>query len=598
VRFDDRTYPDIVRDLLTHLTEGVAGEPVMVDDLGGGAVPDRFEVQQKPIRRVSHVMGKIAGRDDEEVDYRFTERDFELLPSEGDPSIYVGIRLRPRAPRPIAGTYLIVNYYPLRTAKTPISDVNVGSVARTLLETVAREIATQYMQLQRVYDSAFVETSEGRSLDKVAALVDTRRITRGHPIGKVRFTRRQGAAGAIHVPAKTAVTDGQGSRYLTSEDALLEPTQSTVEVWVHGETVGTPIVDAGGLNVIERAIAGVDRVSNEEATWAASSDERDDAFAARARRAIHAAGKGTLDALRFGIEGLPFVSAVALGEYDGTPNSPVAMPGMLRIDVALTQDNALNRALVDKKIRELRPAGIWVERTWAEPIAIAFSLTLTLTGSGLASSELEAVKQGVRDRLSDFVAGVGPGQVIRQARLISLVLQDDRIADVTLTLQAGGQAISDAIWTVPTGKTAQLDSDAPFTFASPIYEDQPDTSAVTLVYVDAAVKVQQLAITVTDVEKALKPKLEALLGQLQPNANLTFSDVLDVLRDSAESAAHGQGTEATGAVRWVIAANDTVLTLEIEGGSFGELDRAGGYTVPPATSLVLRRLDVEVLAPV
>lgn len=584
MRFDDRSYPDIVRDLLTHLSEGVAGEPVMVDDLGGGAVPDRFELRQRPIRRVSHVQGTIAGREGEPLDYRYTERDFELLASEADPSVYVGIRLRPRAPRPIAGTYLTVNYYPLRTAKTPINDVNVGSVARTLLETVAREIATQYVQLQRVYDSGFVETAQGRALDKVAALVDTRRITRGHPIGKVRFTRRQGAAGAIHIPAKSAVTDGQGSRYLTSEDALLEPTQSTVEVWVQGESVGTPIVEAGALAVIERAIAGVDRVANDDATWAASSDERDDAFALRARRAIHAAGKGTLDAIRFGLEGLPFVSAVSLAEYDGTPTSPVALPGMLRVDVALSQDNALNRALVDKKIRELRPAGIWIERVWAEPIAIAFAVALTLTGSGLASSALEQVKQGVRDRLGELVAGLAPGQVVRAARLVSLVMQDDRIADVTLVLQVGGSAIAESTWTVPPGKAARLADADPFVFASPVYEDQPDAGGVTLVYVDAAIVVQQLSITPDAVEAALRPKLEALLGGLAPNASLTFSDLLDALRDAAEP---------TGATRWVIAPLDTVITLEREGGAFGELDRAGGYTVPPATSLVLRQLDVE-----
>lgn len=582
MRFDDRTYPDIVRDLLTHLTEGVAGEPVPVVDLGGGAVPDRYEVQRKPVRRVSHVTGTIAGRDGAEIDYRFTDRDFELLPSEADPSVFVGIRLRPRAPRPLAGTYLVVNYYPLRTDKTPISDVNVGSVARTLLETVAREIATQYQQLQRVYDSAFVETAEGRSLDKVAALVDTRRIARGHPIGKVRFTRRQGAAGTIHVPAGTAVTDGEGSRYLTSEDAVLEPTQSTVEVWVHGESIGTPQVAPDKLAVIERAIAGVDRVGNDAATWPASSDERDDAFAARARRAIHAAGKGTLDALRFGLEALPFVSAVALGEYDGTPTSPVAMPGMLRVDVALSQDNALSRALVDKKLRELRPAGIYIERVWAEPVELAFEVALTLAGSGLASSELEAVKQGVRDRLTDLVAGVGPGQSIRQARLVSLVLQDERIVDVALTLRAGGQAVSDAVWPVPAGKTARL-ADQPFSFASPTYEDQADTSAVTLTFVDATIKVQQLAIPGPAIAALVRPRLEALLGQLQPNASLTFPDVLASVRDE---------TEATG-TRWVVAPNETVVTLEREGGSFGELDRAGGYTVPPATSLVLRQLEVE-----
>lgn len=586
MRFDDRSYTDIVRDLLTHLTEGVAGEPVMVDDLGDGAVPDRFELRQRPIRRVSHVVGKIAGRDDTELDYRFTERDFELLPSEADPSVFVGIRLRPRAPRPLPGSVLLVNYFPLRTSKTPISDVNVGSVARTMLETVARELATQYVQLQRVYESAFIETSTGRSLDKVAALVDTKRIAKGHPIGKVRFYRRQGAAGAITVPAGTAVTDGQGSRYLTSEDAVLEPTQSTVEIWVHGERVSTPTVDAGALAVIERAIAGVDRVANDDATWPASSDERDDAFALRARRAIHAAGKGTLDALRFGLEGLPFVSGVSLGEYDGTSSSPVAMPGMLRIDVALSQDTAINRALVDKKIRELRPAGIWVERSWAEPITLAFDVALTLTGSGLASSELEAVKQGVQDRLGRFVGELAPGQAIRSARLLTLVLQDERIADVVLGMSADGQAIGDAVWNVPAGKTARLDLDAPFRFSPPSYEDQASTDALTLVYVDATITVQQLAIDVADVETLLRPRFDALIGQLQANANLTFADVADALRDENE--------QLGGPPRWVLVLTTTTVLLEREGGAFGELPQPpSGYTVPPGSALVVRQFRVE-----
>lgn len=584
MRFDDRSYPDIVRDLLTHLTEGVAGEPIRVEGLTGGAVPDHYKVQKKPVRRVSHVLGTIAGRDGKEVEHRFTERDFELLPDEADPATFVGIRLRPRAPRPIAGTYLIVNYYPLRTAGTPITDVNVGSVARTLLETLAREIATQYAQLQRVYDSAFITTAQGRSLDKVAALVDTRRIVRGYPVGKARFIRRQGAAGAIHVPSGTAVTDGKGSRYLTSEDALLEPTQSTVEIWVHGESATTPTVDAGGLAVIERAISGVDRVTNEQPTWAASSDERDDAFAARARRAIHAAGKGTRDALRSGLEGLPFVSAVALGEYDGTPASPVAMPGMLRIDVALTQDNALNRALVDRKILELRPAGIWVERVWVEPVVIGFTIGLTLTGSGLPSSELVAVKRGVEERLAGFIAAIGPGQSIRRARLISLVLQDERIADVALVMQAAGQPVTDTAWTAPQGKTAELDRSTPFTFSTPTYEDRPATGSVTLAYVDVTVHLQQRSLDTPALVALLRPRLEQLLGRLLPGASLTFAALLDALRDEAE---------ASGSIRWVVATAGTVVTIEVEGGAFSELDRAGGYTVPPAVTLVLRTLELE-----
>ena len=259
------------------------------------------------------------------------------------------------------------------------------------------------------------------------------------------------------------------------------------------------------------------------------------------------------------------------------------MPGMLRVDVALKEDNALHRALVDKKIRELRPAGIFVERAWAEPLPLAFTIGLTVTGSGLPSSELEALRRGVRERLTDFIAGVGPGQVIRQARLISLVLQDDRIADLSLVMRASGQPISESAWTVPTGKTVRLDGDQPFTFSTPVYEDQPAAAGVTLVYVDATVTAQQLSIPTGAVEAKVRPRMEALLGQLQPGAGLTFPDVLAALRDQAEASA----------AEWVVAPDKTTINLEPEGGAFVELSAAAAYTVPPATTLVLRTLRVE-----
>ena len=88
----------------------------------------------------------------------------------------MAIRFRPKARRPAPNSTLIVNYYPVHLARTPLTDVNVGSVVRTLLETTAREMAVQYAQVQQVYDSAFVETSTGDSLDKVVALVDVRRL--------------------------------------------------------------------------------------------------------------------------------------------------------------------------------------------------------------------------------------------------------------------------------------------------------------------------------------------------------------------------------------------------------------------------------------
>ncbi|EDM81192.1 baseplate assembly protein, putative [Plesiocystis pacifica SIR-1] len=577
MKFDDRSYEDIVRDLLTQLTGGVANEVHVA-----GADMDRLTFHAGPVRRVSYLAGKVEGKHGP-ADYRWTEREFALVAADDDPDAYVGVQLRPRAPRPIAGSSVTVNYYPRRMGPTPITDVQVGSVARTMLETIAREMATQYVQLQRVYESAFVETSTGRSLDRVSALVDTRRIEKGHPVGKVRFTRRQGAAGAIFIPAGTAVTDGGGARYLTTDDARMQPTQSTVEVWVHGESKGTALAEPGALVVIERAIAGVDRVSNEAGTSRASEAEGDDQLASRARRAIHAAGKGTLDALRSGLEGLPFVSGVSFGEYREGPDSPVPMPGMLRVDVALSEDTPRNRAVVARTIDGLRPAGIHVSHGYAQPLNLDLGARLTLAGSKLEYGSLDELEAEVRRRLESLVGRLGPGSTLRRSALITATLEDPRIVDAELDIVADGQAVAGASFSVPGDRSPK----AAVQFAQHAFEALADASAASVISVHAHVSVAPLPPggQSSTVEAELRARLEAMLAGLGPGETLAFLDVLDALRD----------TEGESHPRWVLVSEATVLQLDSESGVSTRLVAGGSTVVPGDASFSLDALTLEVL---
>jgi hypothetical protein len=49
--------------------------------------------------------------------------------------------------------------------RTMIRDLKPGSVTRTLAEAFARELATLYERLGETYDSAFLETATGNSLE-------------------------------------------------------------------------------------------------------------------------------------------------------------------------------------------------------------------------------------------------------------------------------------------------------------------------------------------------------------------------------------------------------------------------------------------------
>ncbi len=167
----DRTYPDVVRDLLTTLTAGVVAETHQIvyapDEL------PKIILEQRPIKRVSFVSGYIPGKTGSAgpVKYVFGLTDYEVASSTNSADTLDSIRFLPFGKRPVSGTTVTINYYPRTAAPSVITDVNVGSVARTLLEAVAKEIASVYAQLNIAYDSGFVETATGSALDRVVALL-------------------------------------------------------------------------------------------------------------------------------------------------------------------------------------------------------------------------------------------------------------------------------------------------------------------------------------------------------------------------------------------------------------------------------------------
>ena len=114
--------------------------------------------------------------------YRFTAADFDLVSTTEDQNAKDSIRFREGGRRPIPNTDLTVNYYPVQTPAVPVNDLNVGSVVRNMMETVAVEMALTYQNIDAVYKSAFIDTAEGSSLDKVVALVGVKRLGSGYPV--------------------------------------------------------------------------------------------------------------------------------------------------------------------------------------------------------------------------------------------------------------------------------------------------------------------------------------------------------------------------------------------------------------------------------
>lgn len=563
--FEPRAYEDIVRDVLTTLTGGTVRESLLVPP--GEAPLELPKLRDRPVRRVSHLDGRIPNASGTgTIAYRFTPADYELVATGAGATGPDSIRFRDGAARPAPGTSLTVNYYPQQTGPVPLTDLNVGSVTRTLVETFARELATTYQQLKLVYESAFLETATGASLDKVVALVGARRLPVGHPIVTVRLSRKPNTPGRVTVPAATALTDAKGNRYLTIAELTLEPGESSLDVVARGEQPGTALVAQGELDRLEVLVAGIQDVTNIEPAHALTTAEADEALRLRARGALQGTVRGTNAALRFALLSIEGVTEATIVE------EPNGVPGEVRVDVAYADPSPALRQTVRDTIRDFRAAGIRVEDGEAARRPLDVRVALTLAANGLGGAQLGALTAAIEERVAESLASTPPGGTVRRARLSTLALQDPAVLDARITLAPEGMEAGEEL-TLAAGEV--LDVRRPFAFETVAELGAGATSAT----VSALLAVQLVgATTLAEAQAVIETALDAHLATRAPDRPLDFDGVAAAIRDDG---------------RFVLLRDAATLTVE-SGGRFLQLtDGAGVYTPAPGETLRRDRVDLD-----
>lgn len=533
MNFVNRLYPDIVRDVLTNLTQGVAREVqrVSYDTLARPLqIPD-VVLLRRPVRRVSVVQGSVDAPVPGAAPqpYTFTFNDYELVPNPADPEDLSRIRFLPFGKKPANGTELTINYYPRSTDPAPINDLNVGSVGRTLLEAVSKELALLYAQLNLAYDAAFLDTATGSSLERVVALLGYQRFRAGRPVGTVTFSRRAGALGGITIPAGTPITDTADKiRYETAETRDMFSGESTALVAVRGATAATPVVEAGVLTVIQRAVAGLEGVVNERPTTRASQDETDVELRTRARDALLGSNKGTVSAIEHGLRQLPEVRDVHITEM------PNGVPGEIGIAVSLVQPSADGQLpfSVRQRIEELRPAGIRVMADSAGHVALQASLQLVLAGSRMDPAEIARVQKAAREILVAEVTKKGVGEKIRNRALTAVVLSDQRVVDAILTLGVKGENpdVLGADFQPEAGQNVQLGA-MDVAFGAPTFDKELSAGETIPVSVRAVIPSTPLPGVASGVVKSeVETRLKAFFEKAQAGQTIDSAVLLTALR--------------------------------------------------------------------
>lgn len=389
VNLVERPYQEVVDDILTAIVGGVVNEPI------------RFDIKTldyplaQPAAGIRGVSGTVNGERhlfQKEIDYLFSASDNHLVWQEG-------------GTLPDDDTLFYVDYF--RTeSRSPLTDINVGSVTRTLGEAIGREITTLYQQVNRAYLSAFVDTAEGQALDLVVSILGLRRQGKEYAVGSVTFFRDPAVSGNISLP--------EGIRLATSKGEVLFQTTQPRTLQQGQVRIDAPIratddfkgeqgkVEAGRITEMVQPIAGIDRITNFEATFLSAEGESDEELRLRAKAALRASGKATLAALA---RVIAEQRASLLEIHD--PNSPPARQTPPGTAVLLVQSEPERIPSLQSLVEQTRAAGV---RTTLVARYVYFRPRMIATlRPGLSAAGKEKVVTAIIAALQAYVDDLGAG---------------------------------------------------------------------------------------------------------------------------------------------------------------------------------------------
>jgi len=419
VSFRRRNYPEVLDNLLTTLVGGVAAETHAFPPTEDG--PLSHPLEQPPVRNIVSVYGIQNGEQRlfrDGSDYRL-EPDKQTLSWLSDTSV------------PDKGTLLYINY--LREDVTPtLTDLQVGSVTRTLSESIALEVARLYAQLEAVYKAGFVDTATGSSLDKVVSLLDIHRFKGTRPSAKIRFSRVPGAKGIITIQAGARILDEQVRfEYETTETVTMSEHQNTVMVTARDLEPGNEPVEANTLNILAIPIAGISGVTNPAPASRAAADETDNELRTRAKNFLHGSERATLGAMH---------QVLIENQVDGDIDDSI--PGQITVSPHGSELTPEQLKKLESELDATRPAGIKLILD-APLIPLAVDLTLRLiTTPKSVEADLRAAHNRVREAIRGYFDGLETRADASINQIVGVALAVDHVEDIQIDAAATTELVA------------------------------------------------------------------------------------------------------------------------------------------------------------
>ena len=419
-----RPYNEIVDDVLVAMVGGVTNEPLIY------SVREDDYLLAEPARAVRGITGTaLDALTAQPAQYTFQPNiDWSFNESENR------VHWLEKGRKPIDGSVFYVDYFKRDKREdqdSPLTDINVGSVTRTLSEAMSRELAVLYSQVNLAYQSGFIDLAKGKSLDFVVALLGVERKTADFAQGQISFFRTNTSRGNITIPQGVKLSTKEGIVFETTAERTIQRGQVRVDVPARAtDAFKGPAgrVEGNTVTTIVIPIEGIDHQTNFDPMTLGAADETDEELRRRAKAVLRGLGQCTVDALLLAAQEARATNAEVRDPLfppeDANKHTP---PGKVVMVLEVEPERFSG---VTSAVNARRAAGVNVQfiarYVYIRPrMEVALRRDLTPAGK-------DQVKQEVIKALTAFVASVGSGNPVKgQDFLAALKPVADVVVDKT-----------------------------------------------------------------------------------------------------------------------------------------------------------------------
>lgn len=331
----------------------------------------------------------------------------------------------------------------LEDADNDLTNIEPGSVIRTLVEALAENEDTSNYYIEYIYNCLNIENCTGDDLDRAAKILSLVREPAKCAVSTLTlFTGEEPAQYDIDIPYGYVVStrpDSNGEvKEFTITDAgkVLKAGEFSIDVTITANDAGYMYVPANGIVVMSTSLQGISSVSNQNAINGGKDAESDEEFIERIHNVQQTFGKCTDDAIQSAVSQLGGVTkATVYDMYDG-----VGTTGVMIITDTVPAPESVKKA-IEETVASTKASGIRADIIYATTKVV--DINMSITGCNINSDTISKILEAINKYCLSL--GIGQSLLVRQLERKILNALDTTEAEndnVDITMIAPSENVS------------------------------------------------------------------------------------------------------------------------------------------------------------